>query len=82
MRKNLHLSKEITINLRELHFHSKEQAEDKSCIVVTIFNAACTLGEEGGGNRKHYHTYAIHIMLSTEGCEIILFSLFNLYATN
>ena len=28
---------------------SKELAEDKSCIVVTIFNAACTLGEEDGG---------------------------------
>ena len=39
----------ITINLRELHFHSKEQAENKSCIVVTIFNAACTLGAEDGG---------------------------------
>ena len=56
MRTNLQLSNVITINLRELHFHSKEQAEDKSCIVVTIFNAACTLGEEDGGNRKHYHT--------------------------
>ena len=49
MRTNLQVSNVITINLRELHFHSKEQAENKSCNVVTIFNAACTLGEEGGG---------------------------------
>ena len=56
MRKNLRLSNVITINLREIHFQSKGLAEDKSCIVVTIFNAACTLGEEDGGNRKHYHT--------------------------
>ena len=39
----------ITINLREIHFNRKEQVGNKSCIVVTIFNAACTLGEEDGG---------------------------------
>ena len=49
MRKNLRLSNVTTINLREIHFQSKGLAEDKSCIVVTIFNAACTLGAEDGG---------------------------------
>ena len=56
MTTNLQLSNVITINLREIHFNRKEQVGNKSCIVVTIFNAACTLGEEDGGNRKHYHT--------------------------
>ena len=49
MRTNLQVSNVITINLREIHFQSKELAEDKSCIVVTLFNAACTLGVEDGG---------------------------------
>ena len=49
MRTDLKLSNKLSINLREIHFQSKEQAGNKSCIVVTIFNAACTLGEEDGG---------------------------------
>ena len=56
MRTDLKLKNELSINLREIHFQSKEQAGNKSCIVGTIFNAACTLGEEDGENRKHYHT--------------------------
>ena len=71
MTTNFPSSNVITINLRELHFHSKEQAEDKSCIVVTIFNAACTLGEEEGGEGKHYHTPC---RLQKDAKEYIFFS--------
>ena len=46
---NLQLSNVIAIILRETHFQSKEEAGNKSCIVVTIFNAACTLGRKTGG---------------------------------